>query len=132
MPYHTIQVSRLFEVLTQQVLELDEAWLEDAVRTAIGPGAACGGSPPQAAADPTVRVHVRVGWPCWGRGVFTLPMEWEVRGNVAPWVRGNRPIEAAPGDVASHPTEERPVIPGRRCRGSRGSERNSIVARRTR
>jgi hypothetical protein len=29
--------------------------------------------------------YVRVGWPCWGPGVFTLPMEWEVTGSVPSW-----------------------------------------------
>ena len=84
MPYHTIQVSRPFDVATQQVLELDEAWLEDAVRTATGPGAACGGTR-LPGPDPTLGVPVRVGWPCWGRGVFTLPMEWEVTGSLSSW-----------------------------------------------
>jgi hypothetical protein len=82
MPYHTIQVSRPFDVVVHRVLELDETWLEEAVRTATGPGAAGRGTPPRA--EPT-GVQVRVEWPCWERGAFTLPMEWEVTGTVAPW-----------------------------------------------
>ena len=83
MLYHSIPVSRPFDVVTRQVLELGEAWLEDAARTATRRGAACGETSPQGA-NTTVEAHVRVGWPCWGDGVCRLPIEWEVTGN-PPW-----------------------------------------------
>ena len=80
MPCHTIQVSRPFEVVARQVLELNEAWLADAVRTAGV--AACRGTPP--GDEGTAGFQVRVGWPCRRWGLLRLPMEWEVTGVMAP------------------------------------------------
>ena len=82
MPCHTIQISRPFEVVARQVLDLDEAWLAEAVRSAAG--AASRGTPP--GDERTADFHVRVGRPCRKRGRLRLPMEWEVTGIVAPRV----------------------------------------------
>lgn len=85
MRYHSIQVSRPFDVVKQQLAELDERWLEDTVRAASERSEA---SPRDTGAprdtDAAVRVRVRVGRPYVGRRVFALPMEWEVQGGVLP------------------------------------------------
>lgn len=75
---HTIEVSRPFEIVIQQVLELGEAWVEGAVRMSIGAGAAGVESPPWGRPLPVIRV--RMGWPRREGAVFKLPMEWELTG----------------------------------------------------
>jgi len=101
MPYHTIQVSRLFDVVTQQVLELDEAWLEDTVRTAIGSGAGCGGTR-LPGADPSLGVKM---------------------------VAASEPVPRDDPELSRVEEDAEPVT---HRRGSRGSGRNSMVARRRR
>lgn len=98
MPYHVIQVARPFDVVAQQVLELDEAWLEDAVRIATKPVVA-GGSTRAPGTDPTLGVRVRVGWPCRRWGVVRLPMEWELTRNVPAWaLRGELEVRQVSPD----------------------------------
>lgn len=84
MSYHAIQICQPSAVVVQQVLELGEAWLEDAVRTATSAGW-CGGP---AHSEFTSQVHVRVGLPCGTQQLFQLPMEWELVGTVGSPLRG--------------------------------------------
>ncbi len=71
----SIQIGRPFDVVARQLLDLGEAWFEDAVRRA-GLSAACGGSGP---------VWVRLSWPSREPGALRLPMEWEVAHDPSPW-----------------------------------------------
>lgn len=75
MSTHAFHISRPFDLVVQQLLELGVAWFENTVRRA-DLSAACGGSRP---------VRVRLSWPSHEPGVLGLPMEWEIAGDPAPW-----------------------------------------------
>lgn len=98
MSYHAIEIFQPSALVAQQVLELGEAWLEDAVRSATSAGW-CGGS---AQRELTSEVHLRVGCPCATQQLFRLPMEWELAGMVGSGLlRGELDV------VPTGPTEAR-------------------------
>lgn len=70
----TIQICRPSAVVAQQILELGEAWLEDAVRTATSTEWCLGPAHPGLNSE----VHLRFRLSCGTRQQFRLPMEWEL------------------------------------------------------
>lgn len=80
--YHWVQVSRPFEIVYQQLLNLDRRWLEDAVRTAAEQHERTLEGRSRVGLHLEVRVHLEP--PYRAPGIFTLPMAWEVGGSVLP------------------------------------------------
>lgn len=81
---HSVRISRPFDVVTQQLLGLEDQLLRDAAVAATGQGEASPHRGRAPTANGALDVDLRVGVPNTEQGLFALPLTWRVSGGPLP------------------------------------------------